>query len=88
MFFVNEITTTSQVQSKCDPGRLEEKGPFPVKWYFENFKCLKMIKAKGDFKAGIRQFNLKQSCCYSKLLHSQSQEEADSYESLQAGRKF
>ena len=42
MFFVNEITTTSQVQSKCDPGRLEEKGPFPVKWYFENFKCLKM----------------------------------------------
>lgn len=87
-FFVNEKTTTSQVQSTCDPSILEEKGPFPVKWYFENFKCLKMIKAKGDFKAGIRQFNLKQSCCYSNLLHSQSQEEADSYESLQAGRKF
>lgn len=34
---------------------LEEKGTCTDKWYFENFKCLKKIKAKGDFKAGIRQ---------------------------------
>lgn len=27
-YLINEITTTSQVQSKCDPGILEEKGPF------------------------------------------------------------
>ena len=52
-----KLTATSQAQSKCDPGIFEEEGPFPIKWYFENFKCLKMIKAKGDFKVGIRLFS-------------------------------
>lgn len=49
---------------------LEEKETYTDKWYFENFKCLKKIKAKGDFKAGIGLFNLKQSFCYSSLHHS------------------
>lgn len=67
---------------------LEEKGTYTDKWYFENFKCLKKIKAKGDFKAGTGQFNLKQKLLLFKPSPLQPQEKSDSYESLQTGRKF